>query len=135
MSHAFLGSNEATYGLRKAVQDLTYTARQLARLNQKFLPRLVRGVQTADGARCGSAETLRLAAAEVYETVVLGQHRYRTTFDGGTGYRHRGTISKAIASRKLSATRREDGSWAIDCAELARYLDVNGLMGVSSDTS
>jgi len=58
-----------------------------------------------------------------------------TTFDGGTGYRHRGTISKAIASRKLSATRREDGSWAIDCAELARYLDVNGLMGASSDTS
>ena len=74
---------------------------------------------------------------EVYETVVLGQRRYRdhSTLDGGTGYRHRGTISKAIASRKLSATRREDGSWAIDCAELARYLDVNGLMGASSDTS
>jgi len=72
---------------------------------------------------------------EVYETVVLGQHRYRDHSYGGTGYRHRGTISKAIASRKLSATRREDGSWAIDCAELARYLDVNGLMGASSDTS
>jgi excisionase family DNA binding protein len=38
----------------------------------------------------------------------------------------KGTISKAIASGKLSATRREDGSWAIDGAELARYLDVNG---------
>jgi len=38
----------------------------------------------------------------------------------------KGTISKAIASGKLSATRREDGSWAIDGVELARYLDVNG---------
>ena len=38
----------------------------------------------------------------------------------------KGTISKAIASGKLSATRREDGSWAIAGAELARYLDVNG---------
>jgi helix-turn-helix protein len=38
----------------------------------------------------------------------------------------KGTISKAIASGKLSATRREDGSWAIDGAELTRYLDVNG---------
>jgi len=38
----------------------------------------------------------------------------------------KGTISKAIASGKLSATRREDGSWAIDGAELARYLEVNG---------
>ena len=38
----------------------------------------------------------------------------------------KGTISKAIATGKLSATRREDGSWAIDGAELARYLEVNG---------
>jgi len=38
----------------------------------------------------------------------------------------KGTISKAIANGKVSATRREDGSWAIDGAELARYLDVNG---------
>ena len=38
----------------------------------------------------------------------------------------KGTISKAIASGKLSATRREDGSWAIDGAELARYVEVNG---------
>jgi hypothetical protein len=37
----------------------------------------------------------------------------------------KGTISKAIASGKLSATRREDMSWAIDGAELARYLEVN----------
>src|SRR5215471_13742680 len=48
----------------------------------------------------------------------------------GAAARHcgvsKGTISKAIASGKLSATRREDGSWAIDGAELARYLDVNG---------
>jgi excisionase family DNA binding protein len=29
----------------------------------------------------------------------------------------KGTISKAIASGKLSATRREDGSWAIDGSE------------------
>jgi excisionase family DNA binding protein len=33
------------------------------------------------------------------------------------------TISKAIRTGKLSATRREDGSWSIDNAELARYLD------------
>ena len=33
------------------------------------------------------------------------------------------TISKAIRVGKLSATRREDGSWSIDSAELARYLD------------
>jgi hypothetical protein len=36
------------------------------------------------------------------------------------------TISKAIATGKLSATRREDQSWAIDPAELARYLEANG---------
>jgi excisionase family DNA binding protein len=35
----------------------------------------------------------------------------------------KGTISKAIKTGKLSATRREDGSWSIDNAELARYLD------------
>ena len=48
----------------------------------------------------------------------------------GAAARHcgvsKGTIGKAIASGKLSATRREDGSWAIDGAELARYLEVNG---------
>jgi hypothetical protein len=37
----------------------------------------------------------------------------------------RGTISKAIKTGKLSATRREDGSWKIDNAELARYLEAN----------
>jgi excisionase family DNA binding protein len=35
----------------------------------------------------------------------------------------RSTISHAIRTGKLSATRREDGSWSIDNAELARYLD------------
>jgi hypothetical protein len=48
----------------------------------------------------------------------------------GAAARHcgvsKGTISKAIASGKLSATRREDGSWAIDGAELARYVEANG---------
>ena len=48
----------------------------------------------------------------------------------GAAARHcgvsKGTISKAIASGKLSATRREDGSWAIDGAELARYVEING---------
>lgn len=48
----------------------------------------------------------------------------------GAAARHcgvsKGTISKAIKSGKLSATRREDSSWAIDGAELARYLEVNG---------
>ena len=38
----------------------------------------------------------------------------------------KGTISKGIKTGKLSATRREDGSWSIDNAELARYLDANG---------
>ena len=37
----------------------------------------------------------------------------------------KGTISKAIKTGKLSATRREDHSWAIDNAELARYLEAN----------
>ena len=36
------------------------------------------------------------------------------------------TLSKAIKTGKLSATRREDGTWSIDNAELARYLDANG---------
>jgi hypothetical protein len=48
----------------------------------------------------------------------------------GAAARHcgvsKGTISKAIASGKLSATRREDGSWSIDGAELGRYIEVNG---------
>jgi hypothetical protein len=46
----------------------------------------------------------------------------------GQAARHCGVSKgcKAIASGKLSATRREDGPWAIDGAELARYLDVNG---------
>jgi excisionase family DNA binding protein len=35
----------------------------------------------------------------------------------------KGTISKAIKTGKLSATRREDGSWKIDTVELARYLE------------
>jgi len=38
----------------------------------------------------------------------------------------KGTISKAIASGKLSATRREDHSWAIENAELARYVEAHG---------
>ena len=42
----------------------------------------------------------------------------------------KGTISKAIATGKLSATRREDGSWAIDGSELARYLEVTALVPV-----
>jgi excisionase family DNA binding protein len=37
----------------------------------------------------------------------------------------KGTLSKAIASGKLSATRREDGSWSIDGAELTRYFEAN----------
>ena len=35
----------------------------------------------------------------------------------------RSTISSAIRTGKLSATRGEDGSWSIDSVELARYLD------------
>jgi hypothetical protein len=36
----------------------------------------------------------------------------------------KGTISKTIKTGKLSAIRREDGSWSINNAELARYLEV-----------
>jgi hypothetical protein len=36
------------------------------------------------------------------------------------------TLSKPISTGKLSATRREDGSWAIDPAELCRYVEANG---------
>lgn len=35
------------------------------------------------------------------------------------------TLSKAISTGKLSATRREDSSWAIDGAELDRYWQAN----------
>ncbi len=38
----------------------------------------------------------------------------------------KGTISKAIKTGKLSATVREDGSYAIDGSELARYLEAHG---------
>jgi excisionase family DNA binding protein len=38
----------------------------------------------------------------------------------------KGTISKAITTGKLSATRREDASWSIDASELARYIEANG---------
>jgi hypothetical protein len=34
-------------------------------------------------------------------------------------------ITKAIRFGKLSVSRSEDGSWSIDNAELARYLDGN----------
>lgn len=44
------------------------------------------------------------------------------------------TISKAISSGKLSATRREDGSWSIDEAELARYINANGHRFNRSET-
>jgi excisionase family DNA binding protein len=38
----------------------------------------------------------------------------------------KGTVSKAIKTGKLSATKREDHSFGIDPAELARYVAVNG---------
>ena len=48
----------------------------------------------------------------------------------GAAARHcgvsKGTISRAIASGKLLATQCKGGSWAIDGAELAYYLKVNG---------
>jgi excisionase family DNA binding protein len=37
----------------------------------------------------------------------------------------KGTISKAIKSGKLSATRNEESSWSIDAAELHRYVEAN----------
>ena len=37
----------------------------------------------------------------------------------------KGTISKAIKTGKLSATRNEDSSWSIDAAELQRYVEAN----------
>jgi excisionase family DNA binding protein len=53
-----------------------------------------------------------------------------TTLSAGQAAKHcgvsKGTISKAIASGKLSATRREDGSWSIDLSEITRYLEAHG---------
>ena len=53
-----------------------------------------------------------------------------TTLTLGEAARHcgvsKGTISKAITTGKLSATRREDASWSIDASELARYIEANG---------
>jgi len=55
----------------KAVQDFTETARQLARLNQHFRQA---SFAEFDGLPKPMAER---ALIEVYETVVLGQQRYR----------------------------------------------------------
>jgi excisionase family DNA binding protein len=48
----------------------------------------------------------------------------------GEAARHCGlskaSLSKAIANGRLSAVRRGDGAWAIDTAELQRFLDANG---------
>jgi excisionase family DNA binding protein len=53
-----------------------------------------------------------------------------TTLTLGEAARHcgvsKGTISKAITTGKLSATRREDASWSIDASELARYVEAHG---------
>jgi excisionase family DNA binding protein len=35
----------------------------------------------------------------------------------------KGTISKALSSGRLSGSRHEDGSWEIDPAELARWME------------
>jgi hypothetical protein len=51
-------------------------------------------------------------------------------FTLGEASRHCGlakaSLSKAIANGRLAATRRGDGAWTIDEAELTRFLDAAG---------
>ena len=68
----------------KAVQDFTETARQLARLNQHFQQasfaefEMLMGVDDGVLKRYGLPKPMaERALIEVYETVVLGQQRYR----------------------------------------------------------
>ena len=68
----------------KAVQDFTETARQLARLNQHFRRasfaefEMLMGVDDGVLKRYGLPKPMaERALIEVYETVVLGQQRYR----------------------------------------------------------
>jgi hypothetical protein len=68
----------------KAVQDFTETARQLARLNQHFRQasfaefEMLMGVDDGVLKRYGLPKPMvERALIEVYETVVLGQQRYR----------------------------------------------------------
>jgi excisionase family DNA binding protein len=46
----------------------------------------------------------------------------------------KGTLSKAISSGKLSATRNTDSSWSIDPAELQRYWNEHGHRFSRSET-
>src|SRR6476619_2672730 len=46
----------------------------------------------------------------------------------------KGTLSKAISSGKLSATRNTDSSWSIDPSELQRYWDAHGHRFSRSET-
>ena len=69
---------------QKAVQDFTETARQLARLNQHFRQasfaefEMLMGVDDGVLKRYGLPKPMvERALIEVYETVVLGQQRYR----------------------------------------------------------
>jgi hypothetical protein len=68
----------------KAVQDFTETARQLARVNQHFRQasfaefEMLMGVDDGVLKRYGLPKPMaERALIEVYETVVLGQQRYR----------------------------------------------------------
>ena len=68
----------------KAVQDFTATARQLAKLNQHFRQasfaefEMLMGVDDGVLKRYGLPKSMvERALIKVYETVVLGQQRYR----------------------------------------------------------
>jgi hypothetical protein len=79
---AFFGSNEAAYG-----QDFTETAQQLARLDQQFRQasfaefKMLMAFDHEALKRYGLPKPMvERAFIEVYETVVLGQQRYRDHF-------------------------------------------------------
>ena len=82
--HAFLGSNEATYGLREGGAGFHRTARQLARLNQYFQQasfaefEMMMAFDDEALKRYGLPKPMvGRALLEVYQTVVLGQQRNR----------------------------------------------------------
>jgi len=81
-THAFLGSNEATYGLREGGEDFTETARRLASLNQHFRQasfaefEMLMGFDDETLKRYGLPKPMvERALIGVYQTVVLDQQR------------------------------------------------------------
>src|SRR5262245_36908688 len=79
----------------KAVQDFTETARQLARLDQQFRQasfaefKMLMAFDDEALKRYGLPKPMvERALIEAYETVVLGQQKWRDHAGGGAGDRH-----------------------------------------------